>query len=68
MKKTKKPKSITDIDKLYKAVQAYVENRGGKLIVIGGIEIQKRPMDNEFVFRVAVKCMGKQPLPLTEKS
>lgn len=33
-------KRINDYDVLYKAVQTYVENRGGNIAVIGGIEMQ----------------------------
>lgn len=58
-------KRLDDMDRLYKAVQNFVESRGGKLVVIGGVEVQKWPTDNEFVFRIAVKCMGKQP-PIQE--
>jgi hypothetical protein len=48
-------------DRLYNAVQNYVEKRGGKLVVVGGIEIQEWPTDPEFCFRVAVKCLGRKP-------
>lgn len=62
MKSKKKPKTIDrHQDRLLKAVQNYVEKNGGKLLVIGGIEIQKWPSDNAYCFRVAVKCMGKLP-------
>ena len=33
-------KSMRDINALYKAIQKYVEHRSGKILVIGGIEIQ----------------------------
>lgn len=49
------------VDRLYKAVQNYVEKGGGKLIVIGGIAVQEWPNDNALVFHVAVKCMGRKP-------
>lgn len=50
---------------LYRAVRRYVESKGGSLVVIGGIETQEWPEDGRFKFRVAVKCMGKKPTPLT---
>lgn len=49
------------VDRLYKAVQNYVEKGGGKLIVIGGIAVQEWPTDNAHVFHVAVKCLGRKP-------
>lgn len=50
-----------DVDALYEAVQQYVEARGGKLIVIGGVQVQEWPQDNAGVFYVAVKCLGSKP-------
>lgn len=49
------------VDRLYQAVQNYVEKSGGKLVVIGGISIQEWPTDNKGVFHVAVKCLGRRP-------
>ena len=57
----------TDYDKLYKAVQQYVENHGGKIVVIGGIEIQQWPEDSKMTFRVAVRCSGKKPVVVKEQ-
>jgi hypothetical protein len=54
-------KRVNDYDALYTAVQRYVENRSGKIVVIGGIEIQEWPDDPKCSFRVAVRCMGKKP-------
>lgn len=48
-------------DRLYKAVQNYVEKKGGKLVVIGGVTIQEWPEDRAMIFHVAVKCMGRKP-------
>jgi len=49
------------VDRLYKAVQKYVEAGGGKLAVIGGIAVQEWPTDNPMVFHIAVKCCGRKP-------
>jgi hypothetical protein len=49
-------------DKLYSAVQEYVEGHGGKLIVIGGVQIQEWPEDNPLCFRLAIKCTGRKPV------
>lgn len=63
---TKKMDAATD--RLYKAVQNYVEKKGGKLAVIGGIQIQQWPDDREMSFYVAVKCLGRKPEFATEQS
>lgn len=56
------------VDALYKAVQDFVEQGGGKVFVVGGIEVQEWPGDHEFCFRVAVKCTGRKPaLPAAER-
>lgn len=54
-----------DVDRLYVAVQKYVENRGGKLMVIGGVEVQNWD-EGAFKFRVAVRCLGRIPAPSNE--
>jgi len=49
------------VDRLYRAVQNYVEKNGGKPIAIGGISVQEWPIDNAGVFHIAVKCLGRKP-------
>ena len=49
------------ISRLYRAVLRYVESKGGKLLVIGGIQVQRWPEDGEYNFRIAVKCTGSMP-------
>jgi len=49
------------INRLYKAVQNYVEKSGGNLVVIGGISVQEWSSDNAMTFHVAVKCSGRKP-------
>jgi hypothetical protein len=44
------------------SVQQYIESCGGKVVVIGGVEIQEWIKDSKYVFRVAVKCLGKKPV------
>lgn len=46
---------------LYRAVRRYVQNLGGSIVVIGGIEIQTWPGDREFTYRVAVHVLGRKP-------
>lgn len=55
------PHCSAHVDRLYKAVQNYVEKGGGKLVVIGGIAVQEWPTDNPMVFHIAVKCCGRKP-------
>jgi len=49
------------IDRLYSAVNKYVETGGGKILVIGGVDVQEWPQDNVGVFMVAIKCLGRKP-------
>ena len=49
------------VDALYTAVRNYVEESGGNILVLGGIEVQVWPEDRRGQFRVAVKCLGKKP-------
>jgi hypothetical protein len=46
---------------LLRGVRRYVESLGGKILVIGGIEIQEWPSDNIGCFRLAVKWTGRRP-------
>lgn len=42
------------------AVSKWVRSRGGELIVVGGIEIQDWA-EGMGKFKVAIRCMGRQP-------
>ena len=52
---------LKGVDRLHKAVQNLVEKNGGKVLVIGGVEVQKWPEDFSLNFRIAVKCTGTPP-------
>ena len=52
---------MNDTDKLYSAIRKYIENRGGKVIVIGGVEIAQYPGDRDFTYYIAVKITGRKP-------
>lgn len=54
-----KRKDAQDI--LIDAAAKYIQSKGGKVVVIGGIEIQRWPDDPEFNFRLAIHCTGKAP-------
>jgi len=49
------------IRRLYDAVIDYVEFKGGKLAIIGGIQIMQLPTDRKFYFTVGIRCIGKKP-------
>jgi hypothetical protein len=47
---------------LLNAATDWVRSRGGDVLVIGGVEVQRWPEDLEFTFRVAVRCTGRSPV------
>jgi hypothetical protein len=56
----KRTREMIAIDRLYKAVQLYVESQGGRVAVIGGVAVGtggERPMN----FLVQVNCTGIPP-------
>jgi len=65
MKNKIKPKDIllgrSPILTLYRAIRRYVQSGGGKVVAIGGIEIQQWPEEGQFKFRVSVKVLGIKP-------
>lgn len=48
------------VDRLYKAVANYIEKGGGKLVVIGGVELQDWG-EGIGKFRLAIRCLGRKP-------
>lgn len=62
-KATRKPSVIKGRDatsQLYRAVERYVTEKGGSVLVIGGIEIQSMA-NPSFNFKLAIQCTGKLP-------
>lgn len=57
-KLNKLPKHIAD---LYDALDNYVTKLGGKIVIIGGVEVQEWPNDPKHSFRMAIKCVGFKP-------
>jgi ABC-type sugar transport system substrate-binding protein len=55
----KKKKDVTD--RLYDAVIDFIESKGGKVLVIGGVETQQFPEDRKLNFRLAIRFTGKKP-------
>ena len=68
MKKQKPILGRDPVSQLYRAVIRYVESQGGKLFVIGGVQVQEWPEDFAYNFRIAVRCTGRKPTfePLPE--
>jgi hypothetical protein len=64
--KTRQPDKMTDTDRLYVAIKEYIENRGGKVVVIGGIEIQQRAGALPYNYAIAVQFTGTKPKPIEE--
>ena len=50
-----------DQDVLLDAVMKYIKAKGGNVVVIGGIEIQRFPGDAKYNFRLAIRCTGEAP-------
>lgn len=48
------------IDNLYKAVVDYIKNRGGSVVVIGGIALVQED-EHKFNYGVMVRVTGKKP-------
>lgn len=55
----KKEHEVTD--NFYKAVQKYIEEKGGKVVVIGGVGILKQPNDLKYNYSLVIKITGKTP-------
>ncbi len=53
-----------EVDDLYAAVISFVEARGGKAIVIGGISVIQWPGDRQDNFMVGVRVTGAKPTKL----
>ena len=49
------------VDDLYAAVIAFVEERGGKAVVLGGISVLQWPTDRKFNFMIGVRVTGERP-------
>lgn len=52
---------VASLDALYQAVVAYVEARGGRMLVVGGVQVQEWPGGRPGQFLLAVECLGRKP-------
>lgn len=55
------PKADRLADRLLRAVVEYIEGSGGRVVIAGPISLMRFPDDREYVFHVAVKCVGRTP-------
>lgn len=61
-KRKKKSEAVPrHLDRLYKAVAYYVEKTGGKLVVVGGVQVQAWPGEGPYKFVLGIKCLGRKP-------
>lgn len=56
-----------DTMELYAAVQKYIENRGGKVLIIGGVSIIQFPDDPQMNYSIAIKITGRKPSATLDK-
>lgn len=47
---------------MYRAIAEYIKEAGGNAIVLGGIEIMKKPGDLKYNYTFCVKITGKSPI------
>src|SRR3990167_2168277 len=52
--------SVGDGD-IYQAVGKYIEELGGKVAVMGGVEVMQYPDDLKYNYRLCFKVTGKKP-------
>lgn len=51
---------MDELEKLYKAVCRFAHSHGGKILVIGGVEVQDWK-EGKYNFRIAINCLGRRP-------
>ena len=51
----------TATNALYDAVTEYIASRGGKAVVIGGVQVQEWPGDRAMSFTLGIKITGRKP-------
>lgn len=54
------------LDKLYKAAGDLVELKGGKIVVVGGVDIIKCPDERNWI--LGIRCTGKLPDPMSPRA
>ena len=51
-----------ELDNLYDAAIAFIEARGGKVVVIGGVSVIELPGDKKFNYVLGVRVTGVRPI------
>lgn len=54
-------KNLDPYEQLLQSAVKYIESKGGKAVVIGGVEVQQWLGDNKFNYRLAIKFSGRAP-------
>jgi hypothetical protein len=49
------------LSQLYRAVNRFVESKGGFIVVIGGVLVQQFPGEPKCNFHISVGCTGQKP-------
>ena len=62
MKKRKIKTGNKIIDKLYEAVRDYIEEREGKVVMIGGVAVMSDSVGPKFNYSLLVRITGKRPV------
>lgn len=57
-----------DCEQLQRAIAAYLESRGWKVIVAGELQIRRPAWDLSSNFEFVMKFTGKKPVPTSEKT
>ena len=52
---------MEDYQRLYKAVQEYIESKNGQVLAIGGIQVTQFPDDLKYNYRLCIKVTGIMP-------
>ena len=64
-RRTPKPRTIRirDLaDGLLDLAAKYIESKGGKAVVIGGIQVQRWPGERDGIYYLAIRFLGRPPV------
>jgi len=60
VKRSKRSK-LDPLDRLYQAAADYIEWRGGTVVVVGGVEVQRWPTERKFNYTLGIRVTGRPP-------
>lgn len=61
MNKKRRKKRPEHVEQLYAAAENYIATEGGKLVVIGDVQVIRFPGDPELNFTLGIRCTGRVP-------